>query len=478
MMRRLLALVMGAVALGATRGNAQRLEGIVRGPNGNPVAGVVLTARDAAGAPLGNSVSRDDGRYALYLERGGEARIAAKRTGHAREDVGSPSVAEGNIAAFDVQLNARRIELPASLPRGAATCDRNVRNRRVADALYEEVATAVTAARFRIGRTDVIGRWATSQYRIAKRTDDTLRAALRRGRGSLPTPFPPVTTERLEDVGFFATVGGDRTFYAPDLEILATDWFVETHCVRLARITEDSLVLSFLPTRQRRGFVDVAGEIVIDYPSLELRNITFRYVDLPETERESGAGGRLAFTRTAAGGWILSDWSQRTPFLNFFAAEGNTTLIRTSMTRVDVVAHFLIGGRILAVADSGGTRFQRNPHGVRTAGTRFAPLCPERTTIQPTAAVVGTFVRDSTGEPMSSTVIRASWSLPVVVDRTELQEREEVRETTTDDAGAWSICDIPLDRDVVVRWDVGDTERRVTVRITQAFSVTEVRQPR
>ncbi len=467
-----------ALALGARADlSAQRLEGTVR-YRGGVAAGVVLTARDASGALVGQTVSRDDGRYLLFLERPGIVRVEAKRVGFAREVAGERRLDGTGIETLDLQLESRRVELPPVLPRGAATCDRSARNRRVAEALYEEVIAAATAARFRIGRGDVQGRWVSSQYRIAKRTDDTLRAALRRARGSLPQLFPPVATARLDEVGFFATVGGDRTFYAPDLDIITTPWFLETHCVRLRRVEDDSLVLAFEPTRQRRGLVDVAGEFVLDWPSMQLVKMRFRYVDLPETERESGAGGHLSFARTPAGGWIVTEWSQRTPFLNYFVGEGNTTLIRTQMTRVDVVAHFLVGGRILAVTDSGGTRFQRDPHGARVAGTAFAPLCPERTTIQPTAALRGRFTADSSTAPLASTVIRASWTLPVIVNRTEVQEREEVRETTTDEDGAWALCDIPVDREVVVRWEVGDAERRVPVLVTQPFTVTEVRQPR
>jgi hypothetical protein len=456
---------------------AQRLEGVVR-TRGAAAGGVVLTARDANGALLGQTVSRDDGRYLLFLERPGNVRVDAKRVGFEREVAGERRVEGTGIETLDVTLEAKRTELPQGSPRGAATCDRSARTKRIADAIYEEITTAATAARFRIGRGDVQGRWVSSQYRIAKRSDDTLRAALRRARGSLPQIFPPVATERLENGGFFATVGGDRTFYAPDLEIITTPWFLETHCVRVRRADEDSLVLSFEPRRQRRGLVDVAGEFVVTLPGYELQQMRFRYVDLPETERESGAGGHLGFARTPSGGWLVSDWSQRTPFLNYFVGEGNTTLIRTQMTRVDIIAHFLTGGRILAVADSGGTRYQRDPHGARVAGTPFAPLCPERTTIQPTAALRGRFVADSTNAPLASTVIRASWTLPVIVNRTEVQEREEVRETTTDEDGAWALCDVPVERDVLVRWDYGDAERRIPVRVTQPFTVTEVRQPR
>lgn len=472
-LRHLLLALLLAPALGA-----QRLEGLVRAPNGAPVAGAVLRAYDRGNALVGQTVTRDDGRYLLFVERPGDIRIEAKRVGFQREVLGERRLDDVGIATFDAQMSAGRVELPAALPRGAATCDRNARNRRVAESLYEEILTAVTAARFRIGRPDVQGRWVSTQYRIAKRSDDTLRAALRRAGGTLPQLFPPVSADRLESVGFFATVGGDRTFYAPDLEILTTAWFLETHCVRLRRVEDDALVLSFEPTRQRRGMVDVAGEFTLEWPSLDLLQMTFRYVDLPDTERESGAGGQLRFARTPAGGWLVRDWSQRTPFLNYFVGEGNTTLIRTQMTRVDVIAHFVTGGHMLAVFDSAATRFQRDPHGARVAGTPFAPLCPERTTIQPTAAARGRFTADSSDQPLAFTVIRASWVLPVIVNRTELQEREEVRETTTDALGNWALCDIPIGRDVTIRWDVGDAERRIPLRIAQPFTVTEVRQPR
>src|SRR5690606_5116980 len=134
----------------------------------------------------------------------------------------------------------------------------------------------------------------------------------------------------------------------------------------------------------RRARVDVEGEFVLDWPSLALREFRFRYVDLPDTERLSGAGGMLRFGRTPTGGWLVTDWRQRTPFLNYFAGEGNTTLIRTQMVHVDVVAHFVAGGQVLALAESETLRYQRGSHGVRVVGTPFGPLCPERTTIQPT----------------------------------------------------------------------------------------------
>lgn len=455
---------------------AQRLEGTLRLPSGAPAAGVVVTAVDGSDAVAGRTVSRDDGRFALYLERGGEYRVFAKRVGHDVESLGRSSVGAADITRLDARLEERPAPLPA-LPRGAATCGSG-RGKQVADRLYEEVLAAVAAAQYRIGRQDQQARYITTQYRVAKTSDDTLRAALRRVSGPLPAPFPPADTARLEADGFFATIGGNRTFFAPDLDVLASEWFLRTHCVRLRRADDDSLVLALTPLRQRRARVDVDGEFVLDWPTLALREFRFRYVDLPDTERNSGAGGMLRFARTPAGGWVLSEWRQRTPFLNFFAGEGNTTLIRTQMMQVDVVAHFVAGGQVLAVADEDNRLvFQRNPHGVRVAGTPFAPLCPERTTIQQTAAIRGHLLADSSDTPLSNTVVRASWTLPVIVNRTDVQEREEVREAITDADGAWFLCDIPIDRDVTVRWESGSAERRIPVRVTQGFSVVEVIQP-
>ena len=452
---------------------AQRLEGTLRLSSGAPAAGVVLTALDGSDAVAGRTVSRDDGRFALYLERGGEYRVFAKRVGHEVEALGRTTVNATDITRFDARVESRPAQLP-TLPRGAATCGSG-RAKQVADGLYEDVLAAVAAAQYRIGRQDQQARFITTQYRVAKTSDDTLRAALRRVNGPLPAPFPPADTARLEADGFFATIGGNRTFFAPDLNILASEWFLRTHCVRLRRADDDSLVLAVTPLRQRRARVDVEGEFVLDWPTRALREFRFRYVDLPEAERTSGAGGMLRFGRTPGGGWVLSEWRQRTPFLNYFAGEGNTTLIRTQMMQVDVVAHFVAGGQVLAVADENNRLvFQRNPHGVRVAGTPFAPLCPERTTIQQTAAIRGRLRSDSSDAPLASTVVRASWTLPVIVNRTDVREREEVREAITDDDGAWFLCDIPLDRNVTVRWESGSAERRVRVRVTQPFSVVEV----
>ncbi|MBA3853948.1 MAG: hypothetical protein C0503_06005 [Gemmatimonas sp.] len=456
---------------------AQRLDGNLRMPSGAPAAGVVLTAVDGSGAILGRSVSRDDGSYALYLSRAGAIELRAKRVGYDVETVGKATVNGTEVVRLAAQLDERPAPL-LQIPRGAATCG-DGRGKRVADRLYEDVLTAAAAAQYRVGRQDQQARYITTQYRIAKTSDDTLRAALRRVSGSLPAPFPPADTARLEADGFFATIGGNRTFFAPDLEILASEWFLRTHCIRVRRADDDSVVLAMTPLRQRRGRVDVEGEFVLDWPTLALREFRFRYVDLPETERLSGAGGMLRFGRTPAGGWLITEWRQRTPFLNYFAGEGNTTLIRTQMLQVDVVAHFVAGGQVLAVADdSNRLVFQRNPHGVRVAGTPFAPLCPERTTIQPTAALRGQLRADSSDAPMANTVIRASWTLPVIVNRTDVQEREEVREAITDAEGRWFLCDIPLEREVTVRWETGTEERRIPVRATQAFSVVEVQQPR
>lgn len=455
---------------------AQRIDGTLRTEAGTPAGGVVLTARDDGGRVVGRTVSRDDGGYSLYLERDGAVQLDAKRVGHDGEALGTLRVSGPATVTHDATL-ASQPAAALDVPRGAATCGRG-NGKVVADRIYEDILAAAAAAQFRIGRQDQYARYVTTQFRIAKASEDTLRAALRRVSGPLPAPFPPADTARLEADGFFATIGGNRTFFAPDLEILATEWFLRTHCVRVQRIHADSIVLTLRALRQRRARVDVEGEFVLDWPSLALREFRFHYVDLPETERQSGAGGMLRFGRTPNGGWVVTDWRQRTPFLNYFAGEGNTTLIRTQMVHVDVVAHFVAGGQVLALAEQSTLRYQRGSHGVRVAGTPFAPLCPERTTIQPTAAARGRLRADSSDAPMANTVVRASWTLPVIVNRTDVQEREEVREALTDDDGNWFLCDIPLDRAVTIRWETGTEERRIPIRATQAFSVLEVEQPR
>ena len=90
-----------------------------------------------------------------------------------------------------------------------------------------------------------------------------------------------------------------------------------------------------------------------------------------------------------------------------------------------------------------------------------------------TAAARGTLV-PADSESVTGILVRASWGEPVVIDRTQFAEREQVREAYTDADGSWLICDLPARRELTLRWEVRGQERTRTFTIPAAPTVFTV----
>lgn len=449
-----------ALLLGASPAAAQRLEGTVLLPGGTtPAAGVIVEADSL------RTVTLSDGSFEILL---GDARpdsVRLLRTGHHPMRAG----AQARIVLRDSALS-----LPSKPPRNATTCDDDrSRGRDFAQAMLDEAHKAMTAARFHIGRADVTARHVDIQHRTAKNGVDTLYTSMRRETGSLPMLFRDVTTEQLEQSGFFATISGERVYFAPHLGILLSPWFTETHCFTVSDDTPTEYVMEFEPTRERKGLVDVRGEYRFDRKSLELRSVMFRLVNLPKAERDADAGGIIRFARTLTGNWVAYDWNHRFPLLGYRQTGGTTTFVRTSMTLIDIIGHRTVGGSVTALLDGDRTLYRRDAVERPAAGTEFGQLCPERVATSRAAAARGTLVSpDSLGT--GGVTVRATWDVLVVVDRTKMEHREHVRETVSDPEGRWVLCDVPIDRDVEFRWEIRGTPFVHAAKVTQPNSVIDI----
>jgi hypothetical protein len=299
---------------------------------------------------------------------------------------------------------------------------------------------------------------------------------MRRATGALPSLFRATTTEELEASGFFATVGGERVFRAPEPALLASAWFTGTHCFSAVPQGDTALRITFRPSRDRRGLVDLEGAYVFEPRTLALRRVEFTFQGMREEERFANAGGLLEFARLGTGDWLVTRWHQRFPLLGYRTSDGATTLIRTSMTLVDITGHRVVGGRVLAVLHEQAPLVRLDPVEGAFANTEFGRACPERLGRQNTGAARGTIVPVDS-ESVSGRLVRATWTEPVVVDRTQLTVREHVRETFTDERGQWLVCDIPARREVTVRWDARGQEKTIPFTLETAGSVVTLPRP-
>jgi len=465
-------LLLSAPALGA-----QQFIGSVLQPDGRtPAAGVIVVARDASGRDVAQAVSGVEGRFVLFVDSARTVSLRLHRTGFAPTDGPSRTLATDEVADVVVTLGTEPVRIPA-LRRGASSCGRaSAEDRAAVGTVLEEARKALVAAQAMIGRNDITARFATFEHRVAKTGEDTLRTLQRRSVGALPSLFRATTPDELEADGFFATVSGERVFRAPEPALLASPWFTRTHCFTLLPQGDSALRVEFRPSRERKGLVDIEGVYVLDPRTLELRRIEFTFQGLRDEERHANAGGVLEFMQLGDGDWLTSRWHHRFPLLGYRTSDGATTLVRSSMTLIDIVGHRVVGGRVLAVLHDDAPLMRADPVDGAVARTEFGRACPERLARQGTGAARGRLAPVDS-ESVGAVLVRATWDEPVVVDRTTLTKREHIREAYTDDQGAWVICDIPLRRELTLRWNARGSERTIPFTMPTAGSIVTVSAP-
>ncbi len=466
-----------ALCLSASASPAQQFTGTVVLPDGaTPAAGVLVVVTDSAGREVAHGVSGAEGRFSLFVDSARTLTLTLHRTGFAPTVAATRRLAGDEVADLVATLGGSAIRIPA-LRRGATTCGRaSAEERAAVGVALEEARKALLAAQSMIARNDVTSRFMTFEHRTAKTGEDTLRTLARRGTGPIPSLFRATTTEELEAGGFFATIAAERVFRAPEPAILASGWFTGTHCFTALPQGDSALRLTFRPTRERKGLVDLEGAYVFDPRSLSLRRVEFRYQGMRAEERDANAGGLIEFAQLANGDWLATRWHDRFPLLGYRTSDGATTLVRTSMTLIDITGHRVVGGRVLAVVNDGLTLMRSDPVEGALATSEFGRLCPERIVRQNTGAARGVLAPVDS-EPVRGVLVRATWSEPVVVDRTLLTQREHVRETFTDEQGNWLLCDIPTRRDVTLRWEARGQERTIPFTLPAAGTVITVVKP-
>ena len=433
---------------------AQQVIGTVMLPDGQtPAPGVIVVARDSAGRDVAQAVSAAEGRFALFVDANTALRLHLLREGHAPTPGPVARVGTDEIADVVATLADAPVRLP-SWPRGASSCGRgSVEERATVALLLEEARKSFVLAQATIGRDDLTARYATFDHRLAKLGEDTLRTLVRRAQGTVPSLFRATTTDELEAAGFFVTVGGERVFRALEPGLLATPWFIDTHCFTAAAPTDTVLRLAFTPRRERKGLVDIEGAYRFHARTLELLGVEARYVGLRDEERKSGAHYEFWLARLASGERVVAAWRQRVPLLGYRQGDGTTTFVRSSMTLVDITGHRTTGGQLSAVLREGAPLLLVAPLGPPLATTEFGRACPERLDTRATGAATGTLVARDTTESVAGRVVRVRWGQPVVIERTKFSEREQLRETVTDAQGRWVVCDLPPRVDLTFRYE-------------------------
>jgi hypothetical protein len=330
----LASIIAGALAVLPCAAAAQVVHGVVVDADARPIPGVVVLLVDSASQVAARSLTDARGLYRLAAPRPASYRLRTLRTGY-RPVVSAPFALE---AASDV---TRRLEL-AGVPIALDTIrivDRNV-CRAFTDsgaatyAVWEQIRTALTAAQLtaasRALAVSTVAFDRTVGARPGVNEGTVLQQSASLMTGYVTQPWRAVGSDTLRRLGYLLVERDNSVVYfAPDLDVLLSNMFVEDHCFRVVRDRKHGgqLGIAFEPVPDRRRIPEIRGTLWVDAASSELRTLEFRYVNVSPEQKEF-AGGDLDFIRLRDGSWTISRWGIHMPMMQQVELPGRPPEIR------------------------------------------------------------------------------------------------------------------------------------------------------
>lgn len=328
-----------------------QVRGTVVDPAHAPIAGAVIAVLDSTGKTVTRTITSAVGQFAFPATVHG-ATLRATRIGF-RPVV--RAFQEGN----PIEITMERIPslLDAFRVVGKELCPGST-DANAAFQLWQQVRDALSATV--VARELSPATMQTVVYESGMSPDDDLihRQTKRVAVGRNSRPFGagrPATF--FADKGFMIDALGERTFYAPDADVLVDDSFQSTHCFNLQ--TPDSahagqIGLAFTPARGREGIVDVRGVVWVDVQSPQLRSMDVLFTSLEPASMRVHPGAHVEFHTGNNGLAFIDRWWMRlaNPRLDENTMDSHTT------RAVDTDRALRRDVRIAEVVETGGMVLQ------------------------------------------------------------------------------------------------------------------------
>jgi hypothetical protein len=293
---------------------AQAVRGRVVAPDSTQVPGAIVTLLDSAGTPLARALADDSGRFNMRMPAAGRFTFQVLRLGYRPTTAPAFSVEAGSVIDRMVVVTGAPISLRAVQVTAPQRCF-GTDSANAAFTVWEEARTALIASQLtRMTRAYTMDVELFDSRQPAERLrapvvkhDELLNARLR--------ALTPVTPEQLARDGYLVrNPMGDR-YFAPDEDVLLSESFATTHCMRLLPTdgSPDDLRLGFTPTPDRLQ-PEIRGILTVDRATSELRRLDFAYVNLRPDELAGDPGGEITFRRLPEGSWIIDYWALGLPF--------------------------------------------------------------------------------------------------------------------------------------------------------------------
>ena len=401
-----IALAAATVAIAPASVRAQVVRGtVLTTDSAATVAGAVVVLRDSDGNPVARTFSSSTGEFTLTAPRGGAFDLRIFRIGFHPSSVAPFALRAGETHMVKALLNGGPVNLAALAVVASVECAVRPDSSQAAFTVWEEARKALVASMLARLSPPIV-RFRHFDRMLDSRGTSVLSETQRVERGASDRPFISAPADTLVRRGFVRLDSGGATYDAPDAEVLLSDVFADTHCMRLEPlVAADSqrIGVRFAPIRSREDLVDITGVLWLDRRSAELQLLEYTYTGLPRAFDAAHAGGKVEFVRLPTGPWIVSGWEIRMPQMEIVQRgemrRGTLTALpefgRRAIEQVSGV--HVVGGEVVDVAVDGMPIWAPR---TSSATLRFV----DATTRQPVRSVSGTvggvnthFLSDSMG---------------------------------------------------------------------------------
>jgi hypothetical protein len=291
---------------------SQSLRGRVMASDGSvPIAYALVELRDTSGTVIRRTQTAPSGTYQLTAPADGTYLLRFAAIGFTPTTSTVITLRSDTPLERDVSLEAvARVLADVLTRRGGRQCGREVRDDPLLQRILAGAQTSLRVVEAALGsgvrhsvreiRTSALGVGRSQQVQV----DTLMRIAT-----AWPLRSAPIDSLRAHGFArpFRSEDGPGRVYFAPDLHVLFSDWFLDSHCYTLSAADANRVQMDFEPAGRGRG-VGIMGAMLLDGQSLALLELSYRYRNLPNHIPADAAGGDIQFRPVGTGGWLPVSW--------------------------------------------------------------------------------------------------------------------------------------------------------------------------
>ncbi len=360
--------VLQSAAASALHGQLVR-GSLVDAAGDSAIGGAMMTLVDRDGHAVDRTLTNTaTGLFELRAPEPGEYRVRAERIGYATTFSAFFEISAGETLTVQISAPVEALSLEGITAAVGPRCEVRPEEGMAVARVWNEARKALAAAAW----TQERGLYRYEMLGINRLLDERGRRVEVENRvyrrSLVPAPYVARAADSLVYDGFARLSADASEFWAPDADVLLSDAFLDTHCLRVRSGGRALVGLDFEPVPDR-DVPDIAGTLWLDAVTAELQRVDFRYVNLPVPQwlMAASPGGAVIFRSLPNGTWIVTSWQIR--MFSAGAAENRLTGRLAPTLEGVTTTH----GEVLRVHGDEGVVFE-GERGRRVAGTVFDSL--------------------------------------------------------------------------------------------------------